>query len=494
MVRICFIKVLLAVSTVLLLAGCGDGTTENHDDPEATGFSALLPSPVQTLAQLDPNRNTSAALLTQNGSSVLNSLKQHATSNGTACELDGDWTGPASTFSQLAYAGFVFNLSGFTGTPTLGLNWDTAPAKDTCWIGLSNFDAARWDWLPVSNPAGLFLPADLDPYVRDDSHEMLVVCVITSPDMASLATLTIGAEVYYEQEDNDTAASANNLPALPFTTDEVTGSIGTGGGYPGYDGDSKDFYALTISEPGMLELTVDLTKVTGTEFFKIGIWKITNGEPRTFYVINTDAGEVYNDAKYITESGPYWIVIESVGHAGDYGLGLAFGAMELFETEPNDTSAQANPLPALPVPWGAVLGSVGDTDTPDTAKGEVVYNGSNEDWYSFTVLTAIPVSVMIDEMFADLDLQLYSTDGITVLDELIGYNHPERVRALLPAAGTYYVRVMAAEGESYKHGNYFLSVHAGDGAGWVPQRVDDSIAADVSDCALALMKGFACWK
>lgn len=73
--------------------------------------------------------------------------------------------------------------------------------------------------------------------------------------------LEVWSSTYSEVEDNDDTASANPLPSFPFST--FTGSLGSNlPSYPGYDGDSDDFFSFTAVEGQTYSFKLDYSGAT----------------------------------------------------------------------------------------------------------------------------------------------------------------------------------------------------------------------------------------
>ncbi len=66
-----------------------------------------------------------------------------------------------------------------------------------------------------------------------------------------------------EAEHNDTTAQANPLPDLPFDSSKFSGSLGSGTGYSGNDGDATDILKFTIAAPLRVSFSLNFNSATG---------------------------------------------------------------------------------------------------------------------------------------------------------------------------------------------------------------------------------------
>jgi hypothetical protein len=251
-------------------------------------------------------------------------------------------------------------------------------------------------------------------------------------------------EGYYETENNDTALQADALPAFPFGNGTVIGSAGPGGGY--YDGDNTDWYSFIAPESGTVFLT--LTDFIQSEA-NLNLYLYTaDGATLLGESSGTDNGE---QVTRMLAAGTYTVKVQVWGPGPtkytDYELRGTFypdsAGIDFYETEPNDSAAAADALPPAPFPSGApLIGSLGP--------GGSNYDGSVDDWYSFTLPQRMVAHL---EMLRDPNagaaeprLDLIGSDGLTLLDLDSG-----SAKALLSVegvldAGTYYLRCTADSG------------------------------------------------
>jgi len=106
------------------------------------------------------------------------------------------------------------------------------------------------------------------------------------------------------------------------------------------------------------------------------------------------------------------------------------------ETEDNDKWQEANVLPEPPLT--GFTGSIG----PDG------YNGDTTDYFAFTGIAGYRVTSRIDFNSADanLNLELFDTDGTTRLARSSGSGDSEYIEKVLPTSGTFYLHVYRGSG------------------------------------------------
>ncbi len=452
----------------------------------AAGLSTILPDPAAAL------RQASGTGVEQDGANFDAGLPaQHVTANAPVATFRPDWDSASSPqFSGVAFALYSFYLFEFFGESRISISWTGAPpAAGLGWLGLANHAKSRWDWFPIPASHTIAI-SNLADYRQGLTLVAAVAVIGTQPVELRKIWLGEQANGYYEIEDNDTYDTANALPARPFPPPTLTGSIGAATGYPGYDGDSADWYAFTLTEAGVLAVNIDVLVSGGDSYAHFDFKKDDGtGQPKDWRGYATD-GAAVRSTLYCPAAGTYWLAVTSTSLAGDYTIAMSFAPATLFETEDNDSWEQADALPELPVGFGAVYGSVGDTDTPDSAGGEVVYDGDNDDWFSFDVTQRTLVSVELRCLgYSSTDHELYMPDGVTLLTGKYGVHTPDRTVAMLPDAGKYYVHILKSTTST--HTNYFLMVQTGsNGLGWLNQPADSNPdAKSTDDCALCLVDG-----
>jgi PKD repeat protein len=155
------------------------------------------------------------------------------------------------------------------------------------------------------------------------------------------------------------------------------------------------------------------------------------------------------------------------------------------EVEDNDTPATATPLGTL-APGQSVSGLRGGI-------GPALYDGDMEDWYAFDVPSGAQASVQLafKNSDANLDLQLYSLDGVSVIASSATKNDGEQLAGKLLKAGTYYLRVFRAVGPGGSNAKYTLS--AACSALTYDEHEPDNTAAtaqDLGDISLNLVPAF----
>ena len=160
------------------------------------------------------------------------------------------------------------------------------------------------------------------------------------------------------------------------------------------------------------------------------------------------------DSVYETNAGTDPLLVTTLTDAGLHTIGLRVtdntaltgettalitvddGETGYDETEANDTFDTADALPPLQAAgWDGNLGTGG-------------YDGSLNDWYTFVPQANTKVSVLMEfiDAEADLDIQLIDTDGTTVLDSSTGVVDNELVEFSFTESGTYFLRCFVYSG------------------------------------------------
>ncbi len=269
---------------------------------------------------------------------------------------------------ELAYGIYRLNTEGQAGTKLLRvLSASPNYATNNIWIGLADWSAQRWQWLPL--PSATIGPAALDAtaYVNT-SFDVLVAVVVLGARPYALQALSFNA--YDEVEPNDAVAQANLLPAGPLTG--FSGSIGTGAGYPGYDGDNMDVFAIPYVSGASFQFVFSFNKATGDLKYTLAR---QDGTP----LVNSDTSSTTGNAHYsfgtLTDVAPadypLLLTIEPLSGFTDYELSLAIG-------DPPSAAFSATPRSGA-APLQVQLDASASSD-PD---GDIAYYSwalRDEDW------------------------------------------------------------------------------------------------------------------
>jgi hypothetical protein len=162
---------------------------------------------------------------------------------------------------------------------------------------------------------------------------------------------------YDEQENNDSFAEANDLGSLPIgDPNPFTGNIGFGGSY---DSDPEDIFTFQASAGDIVEFTI--TPDDPGAFLGANL---ADGTGNMIGDSSADANGVITCKAMILGSTPtpYYLDVSS-GNPTDYTIEASLGSFD--EVEPNDTEAEANPLPPALFDFfsGYLQGTSGDKDT-----------------------------------------------------------------------------------------------------------------------------------
>lgn len=125
-------------------------------------------------------------------------------------------------------------------------------------------------------------------------------------------------EPFFEVEDNDTPAQANELPPFEFPEPLVTGSIGDGPGYEEYDGDSVDWFTFATTQQGAVQFTLEYTSPFG------GIFLSLFDSDINLIAESIDGGGLEYIQAQLPSAGTYYLLIDTISGFGDYELSGRF--------------------------------------------------------------------------------------------------------------------------------------------------------------------------
>ncbi len=211
---------LAALCLSAALCGCG-GLTEIRRQPPATadttspatapanlvaqqpqlsapgGFG--LSAPLTLHAQLDALRQAAYVRedLSKRGDEYETGLpSQHITSSLGRLDLDPDWaSSSASSFADLAFALYSFQLEGYDLSGAISAQWQVPPAASgVAWIGFGNVALNRWEWFALDSEAIVLTPGFTD-YIETTSHRMLVAVMLLGTQPAVLGNLRLGSGI-----------------------------------------------------------------------------------------------------------------------------------------------------------------------------------------------------------------------------------------------------------------------------------------------------------
>ena len=286
--------------------------------------------------------------------------------------------------------------------------------------------AAGWQWGDHDLDIPLYaIPADGIYFVRIDSY---LAATPGGSYVLAVTDVTPGT-LQEESEGNDDATTA----------DAITPGLVRGVRVDGND----DFFSFTINAPTLVyfEVTAYRNGVFGLggtpddDYFDPLIELIDTDEST---VLGTNDRVFFNDPAihfHLVNSGTYFLrVTESgAGTDGDGDYYISFTATpvgSLNETETNDTTGAADAVAYGDVVTGAIAG--GDTDF-------YAFSGTAGDmirifWFEFGASQAAGDFISIDLMTDDTTFALSASSTTGVISMACR-------RAILPATGTYYIRI-----------------------------------------------------
>jgi hypothetical protein len=223
---------------------------------------------------------------------------------------------------------------------------------------------------------------------------------------------------------------------------DLSGGIGSGL----YDGDDQDWFRFELPAGATISAELDFPQTDAD--LNLGLYG-----PNQDVLIAQSATHTDNEslsAPALIAGTYYLLVSRAVGPgeaAAEYSLSLAVGELVYDEQEDNDSSGQPQDLGNIDS--GLLSRFVGNL-------GLGGYDGDSEDWFAFSlgVSATYRVNLQFFHDAADLEMQLYSGDGATLLGAASTVSDNETIKVDL-AAGDYLLRCFWFEGGS---ANYSLSI------------------------------------
>lgn len=224
-----------------------------------------------------------------------------------------------------------------------------------------------------------------------------------------------------DESADDTIGSATPLGTVGASPLAAEGRVSTT--------DQTDVYAITTE--GWTNLSVDLTGLTGDADIELkdkdggGLGSSANG--------GSDAEHI----AAVVGPGTYYLVITSYGDDTPYRLSVSGTPGE----EPPPDSAGSSQSDAR---------DLGDVTGSSAEASDWVGPADSSDYYAFTIRERQAVTIGLDGLSADADINLVGTDGSYLLGGTNTDTDAEALTATLDA-GTYYLNVYPAGAESTEY-------------------------------------------
>ncbi|MCB1219202.1 MAG: PKD domain-containing protein [Planctomycetales bacterium] len=241
-------------------------------------------------------------------------MKSFSSVDGDFLVMTPDWVRTANPpTSDLAWAVYGFGLTGYVSPGTLQLWWDgTTPPAGNYFIGISNFDAGRWQWfqgpapgtaMDFGNLADFFSPTDT----------LYIAVVLTGQGSYSLGQLRLGdniAPVADLQADTTSGTVPLTVNFDASASYDIDGDItsfewdftGDGFGAPGTDQTAQHVYNQT----GNFLVRVQLTDNEGAQRIAETVVSVTP-------VIDNDPPTAVLGANKTTGSAPLTVLFNGTG-------------------------------------------------------------------------------------------------------------------------------------------------------------------------------------
>jgi hypothetical protein len=208
------------------------------------------------------------------------------------------------TIEDSAYCFYYFDLSGYSGDPTLYLGWEEYGDPDTSryYVALTNFEHDRWDWFPA--PANWTLSfSDLATYRNEDGMLGAVVLVLGGGSYA-LDTMRVGPPVT-EKLPPVAVLQADKINGVPPIDINFNAAAS-------YDPDGMiTLYELDLTGDGSYELSQD------TPFDLDQTYSTNNSDTVRLRVTDNDGLTATDSVMLAISAGSGW-VSEDVVNADRY--------------------------------------------------------------------------------------------------------------------------------------------------------------------------------
>ncbi len=231
-----------------------------------------------------------------------------------------------------------------------------------------------------------------------------------------------------ETETNDTFAAAN--PIVPGVV------------YAHHTDNEDDFYSFAVTVPTIVHFEMQAHRNAmfnnDDDYFDTEIELLdTNG---TTVLLNNDDTYFYDSSIrfLLSTPGTYFLRVTECCGAGDADYFLVFSTTTVgstVETEPNDTEATGNTI---------AYGTIISAD-----------HAADDDFFRFSGAAGDMVRVFVFDLdniqtaSADLAYALIAPDGFTVVPSDYDDDDAQVLRAILPATGTYCIRVTGPAATTY---------------------------------------------
>jgi len=262
-------------------------------------------------------------------------------------------------------------------------------------------------------------------------------------DYNFVADVMAGGGVGYETEGNNTRATADVL-ALDSTR---TGQLSSNS--------DVDYYAIEVLEGGVLSLTFDHATI-----------RVEDGNGTILAVPSSGVGP--QALVGIAEAGTYYLRVAGTNYNDPYAVSASFaaGGWEAFESESNDTLANADPM-SLEVPITGRLSVTSDVDyyavSVESGLSGGILNVSF-DWSANSQLTSGGRNT----------IRVHDSSG-AVLASYVDFADPQAFNVGIATSGTYYLSVRGSI-IAFTSDRYILTATFADGAGGYEMESNDTRA------------------
>jgi hypothetical protein len=315
----------------------------------------------------------------------------------------------------------VVSVAGTAGpfavsSPNTNISWSSGSQQAITWtVNGTNLSPVNCSTVSIhlSTDGGLTFPIILSEATPNDGEE-----TVTLPGIASsrcrIRVVSVG-NIFFDISNADFtigAAVATCSPATALTTSNISGSGATISWSTSVDAQS---------------CTVDYRALSSTTWTSIAL-STTSGSAS---ISGLTPGTAYE-----------WRVITNCSGASGNPATAQFttAAACVSNFEGNETLATAT-LPPTNTDFTAAIGQ-----------------GSDKDWYKFSVVSTSTVHIVLSALPADYDFAMYTTSGSLIAkSENVGLSD-EVITNITASAGTYYIQVYGVNGSFNAAGCYTMNI------------------------------------
>jgi len=202
----------ISILLLLVLAGCSGLAQRGADRTVAppAGAVAGLPFPDSHHASfVSGGRSVNGA----DYETTLPNLRVSVA--GTSLQFSANAT--VGDTSDLSYAMYALDLTGYSDVSLLGLQWQGGAPGNSVYIGLANWSTKRWDWMAVPSTQ----ETDIGPYTDyvNPNDNRMVICVLSTRFLTDTLDLVYFGTPGVQAPENLAASDSTYVDHIALTWD-----------------------------------------------------------------------------------------------------------------------------------------------------------------------------------------------------------------------------------------------------------------------------------